>query len=116
MKLLIAGSRDIENFELEKYIPDDVELIISGGAKGVDTLAEKIADKRKISKLIMRPNYARYGKGAAIIRNHKMVDIADRVVLLWNGSSRGTKQTLDYAKAQGKPVTLINLGECTDKL
>ena len=58
MKLLIAGSRSISDFDLTEYIPDDTELIISGGAKGVDTIAEKYADKHKISKLILYPNYS----------------------------------------------------------
>lgn len=42
MKLLVVGSRSIESFDLSKYINKEVSLIISGGAKGVDTLAEKI--------------------------------------------------------------------------
>ena len=107
MKILIAGSRDIDNFDLEAYIPKEVTLIISGGAKGVDTLAEKYADKHKLSKLILRPNYARYGKAAPILRNREMVDLADKVIIVWNGTSRGTNQTLDYAKSTEKDVSLI---------
>ena len=53
MKLLIAGSRSITNFDISPYIPENVELIISGGASGVDTLAEQYADEHKISKLIL---------------------------------------------------------------
>lgn len=55
MKLLIAGSRSITNFDISPYIPPDTDLIISGGAGGVDTLAESYADKHRISKLILRP-------------------------------------------------------------
>ena len=44
MKIMIAGSRSIEEFDLSGYISEDVELIISGGASGIDTLAEKFAD------------------------------------------------------------------------
>ena len=39
MKLLIAGSRSITDFDLAPHIPDDVDEIISGGANGIDTLA-----------------------------------------------------------------------------
>ena len=39
MKLLIAGSRSITNFDLSPYISQDVDTIISGGACGVDRLA-----------------------------------------------------------------------------
>ena len=111
MKLLIAGSRDIDDFDFEKYIPEDVKLIISGGARGVDSLAEKYADKHKISKLILRPDYKRYGKAAPLIRNKKMVEIADTAIIVWNGKSRGTKYTLECAKNLDKEIILIN----TDK-
>ena len=73
MKLLVVGSRSIESFDLSKYINKEVSLIISGGAKGVDTLAEKYADKHGISKLILRPNYNLYGKAAPLLRNKQMV-------------------------------------------
>ena len=108
MKILIAGSRSIESFDLEKYIPEGAKLIISGGAKGVDTLAEQYADEHKISKLILRPDYKRYGKAAPLIRNKKMIELADTVIVIWDGESRGTKFTIDYAKGMGKEVILIN--------
>ena len=57
MKLLIAGSRSIENFDLTNYIPPETDLIISGGAKGIDEIAENFADQHKISKLIIYPRY-----------------------------------------------------------
>lgn len=111
MKILIAGSRGICHFDLSEYIPEDAELIISGGASGIDSVAEQYADKHKISKLVLRPNYQRYGKGAPLIRNKTMVDIADMVIIIWDGKSRGTKFTLDYAEKNGKTVVLININD-----
>ena len=107
MKLLIAGSRSIIDFDLSGYIPEDTELIISGGAGGVDTLAEKYADKNKISKLIHRPDYKRYGRGAPLKRNEVMIDEADRVLVIWDGKSKGTKYTIDYARKKGKPIEVV---------
>ena len=60
MKLLIAGSRGITEYDLAPHIPADTDLIISGGAKGVDTIAEQYADSKRISKLILRPRYDLY--------------------------------------------------------
>jgi len=77
---------------------------VSGGARGVDTLAEKYADKNDIPKLIFLPDYAKYGKIAPLIRNKKIVDNSDIIIAFWDGVSRGTKFTIDYAKAQGKKV------------
>ena len=109
MKLLVVGSRSIENFDLSKYISKEVSLIISGGAKGVDTLAEKYADKHGISKLILRHNYNLYGKAAPLLRNKLMVEICDSVLIVWDGKSNGTKYTIDYAKKCGKDFSLVTL-------
>ena len=57
MKLLVAGSRSITNFDLSPYISKDVDVIISGGAGGIDFLAEQYADLHRISKYIVRPLY-----------------------------------------------------------
>lgn len=107
MKLLIVGSRSIARFDLSEYVSSEVALIISGGATGIDTIAEQYADRKKISKLILRPRYDLYGKAAPIRRNEAMVDIADRVLVIWDGVSRGTKYTAEYAKKKNKSVTVI---------
>lgn len=107
MKLLVVGSRNIEQFDLEEYIPAETDLIISGGAKGIDTLAEQYADLHRISKLIMRPRYDLYGKAAPILRNQAMVDMADAVWVVWDGSSRGTKATVQYAKKEQKKINVV---------
>lgn len=109
MKLLIVGSRSITDFDISPYIPDDVELIISGGARGIDTLAEQYADKMKISKLVLRPNYARYKRGAPLKRNNKMVDMCDKVLVFWDGVSRGTKHTVDCAIHSGKDIEIVKV-------
>lgn len=107
MKLLIVGSRSIKDFDLSQYIPKDTTLVISGGANGIDTLAEQYADKHRISKLILRPRYDLYGKAAPLKRNDEMVDLADSVLVVWDGISKGTKHTIEYAKKKDKTVILI---------
>ena len=111
MKVLIAGSRNIDTFDLSPYIPKETTLIISGGAKGIDTIAEKYADEHKISKLILLPQYNLYGKSAPIKRNETMVNIADTVIIVWDGHSRGTKSTLQYSKKKNKNIILITIPE-----
>ncbi len=108
MKLLIVGSRSIKNFDLSEYVPEETELIISGGANGVDSMAENYADKHRISKLIIRPRYDLYGKGAPLKRNENMVDLADDVLVIWDGVSKGTKYTIEYARKKNKNVTVIH--------
>ena len=40
MKVAVIGSRSIANADLKRYIPPDATVIISGGAVGVDALAD----------------------------------------------------------------------------
>ena len=107
MKLLIVGSRSIKEYDLEQHIPRETTMIITGGANGIDSIAEQIADKKRISKLILRPKYELYGRGAPLKRNEKMVELCDVALIVWDGRSRGTKYTLDYAQKMGKKVILI---------
>ena len=81
MKLLIVGSRSISDIDISEYISEKAELIISGGASGVDTIAEEYADKNKISKLILRPQYELYRRAAPLKRNDLMVDICDNIIV-----------------------------------
>ena len=107
MKLLIAGSRSITGFDLSPYVSPDTDLIISGGASGVDTIAERFADTHRISKLILRPKYDLFGKSAPLKRNETMVNLADSVLVVWDGVSRGAMYTARYAQRTGKPYRVV---------
>ena len=111
MKLMIAGSRSITEFDLAPYIPDDADTIISGGARGIDKLAEKYADEHNIKKIIVKPRYELYGKAAPIKRNYKMVDMSDCVLVVWDEKSNGTRCVIEYAKQLGKPLIWIKYFE-----
>lgn len=110
MKIAVIGSRNLYA-DVSKYIPEEVSCIISGGAKGIDSAAEEYADRHNIPKLIIRPDYEKYGKHAPLIRNEAIVDAADMVIAVWDGKSRGTKHAVNYAKAAGKAVEVHLLAE-----
>ena len=109
MKMLIAGSRSIKSFDLSPYVPKDVDTVISGGANGIDSLAEQYADLKHLSKYILRPRYDLHGRAAPLKRNEEMVDIADIVLVIWDGSSKGANYTINYAKKRKKPLILIKI-------
>ena len=109
MKLLIAGSRSIKNFDLSPYISQEVDTVITGGANGIDRLAEEYADLHRLSKVILRPRYDLYGKAAPLKRNQEMVLPADAVLIVWDGHSKGAAHTLRFAEKHGKPLTLLRL-------
>ena len=109
MKLLIVGSRSITDFDLSPYIETEVDTVISGGAGGIDCLAEQYADLHRLSKYILRPRYDLYGRAAPLKRNEQMVDMADRVLVIWDGVSKGAQYTLKYAQRMNKPTVLVRL-------
>ncbi len=108
MRVLVIGSRSLK-VDISKYIPPEATEIISGGAHGIDSLAERWADERYIPKLIIRPDYEKYGKSAPLRRNKVMIEIADYVVAVWDGQSTGTKSSIDYAKKIGKPIEVYTV-------
>ena len=106
MKIAIIGSRNIKNISLEEYVTDADE-IVSGGARGVDTLAAEYAKQNGIKLTEFLPEYDKYGKGATLIRNKQIVDYSDKIIAFWDGKSKGTAYTINYVKSINKPHQII---------
>lgn len=99
MKLLIAGSRTITNYETIKNVLNTLKNlgiteIVSGGALGVDSLGERFAKENNIPIKQFIPNWNLHGKKAGILRNIEMVEYCDLAVFFWDGRSSGTKFTI----------------------
>jgi len=109
MELLITGSRTFNDKELlfSELNKLNFDLLISGGAKGADQLAEEFVRCHNIPIDQHKPDYKKYGRGAPIVRNKEMVELCDTVIAFWDGKSKGTKSTIDYAKKLGKEIRII---------
>ena len=109
MNLLITGSRTFNDktllfSELDKL---DFDILISGGAKGTDKLAEEYARVNNIPIDQHKPEYNKYGRGAPIVRNKEMVELCDYVIAFWDEKSKGTKSTIDYAIKLNKETKIV---------
>ena len=129
MKIIIAGSRTINDYNLLKQVmlksnaASKATEIFSGAAKGVDKLGERWAKENKIKLTLFPARWqdldapgaiidvhphpqidGYYNSRAGIQRNEEMGDKADALVALWDGKSRGTKHMIDYMKKLGKKV------------
>lgn len=112
MKVAVIGSRTFSDYKsLEKVLDSfpNIDLIVSGGAKGADTLAERYAYYHNIKKLIFKPEWDKYGKSAGFKRNKDIVNASDIVIAFWDLQSRGTKSSIDYAKSKNKKVLIIKI-------
>lgn len=112
MKVAIIGSRGFDDYELLKkeLSKHEISLIISGGAKGADSLAEKFADEHNIEKLIFKPEYQIYGKKATFVRNQQIVENCEKLIAFWDELSKGTESTIKKAVKKGKDVEVIRYG------
>ncbi len=107
MKLAIVGSRTCPQIDIEKYLDETSDTIISGGAIGADTLAHEYAIKNGIKLIEFKPDYKLHGKIAPLVRNRLIVDECDSVLAFWDGKSKGTKFVIDYAMKMNKPVKTV---------
>jgi hypothetical protein len=118
MKLAIVGSRSInkvlaetiiENFLIQRRLPNPITCIISGGAAGVDKAAETVARNLNIEMRVIRPNWS-LGRHAGMVRNTDIIQMADIVLAIWDGKSKGTKNSIDTANQLNK-LSIIKIIE-----
>ena len=114
MKLAIVGGRNFNDYgKLALTIHNHFYLvqiteIISGGAKGADSLAKKYARQYLNIKYREFPaEWDKYGKRAGYLRNQTIVDNCDMVLAFWNGVSKGTQDTIEKAKKAKIPTLII---------
>lgn len=107
MKIAIVGSRNWNDFQAINHfiasLPHDT-LIVSGGARGVDSIAEACAVHHGLDVLVFEADWNQYGKSAGMIRNADIVKASDIVVAFWDGVSKGTANTIERASNAKKPV------------
>jgi len=118
MKVIIAGSRDITDINLvyqsvhyaKKELQWNITEVVSGGAKGIDTLAEQFAEEQNIPLKVFPADWNTHRKAAGPIRNRKMAEYADALIAIWDGESRGTANMIQEAKNKNLKVYVHAVG------
>jgi hypothetical protein len=126
VSVLIAGSRNPKDPFVAKIMVSEMVqklelgmVVLNGGADGIDTFV--LDEIRKlphglvhetgntwrgpaaispiaVTAVVYRPRYKRDGRAAPIIRNLHMLDLEpEMVVVLWNGSSPGSRMVYEEA-------------------
>ena len=117
MKVAVIGSRGFNNYELvkENLSKIQITLLVSGGAKGADTLGEQYAKENGIETKIFLPDWEKHGKAAGMLRNTDIINESEVVIAFWDGSSKGTLDSINKAKKLNKKLIIIDY-ELTQKL
>lgn len=111
IKLAVVGSRSFNNYNTLKTVIDsiyedydyNITTIVSGGARGADSLGEKYADEYVLEKLIFPADWAKHGKRAGFLRNNDIIKNCDVCVCFWDGESHGTKHDIELCRFYKKP-------------
>lgn len=136
MRLAIVGSRDLpcvekdeklkyrltNPFALQKILlaipqilhPSTISMIVSGGARGADTVAEYIADSMRIIPEVYGADWDKYGKSAGPKRNvliERYSDICFAIINKPLSNSKGTSHTVSLFQTNGKPVFILEFDE-----
>jgi len=114
MRIIIAGSRTITDYDKvdqsmldaigSNFVGLDIEVILCGCAKGVDSLGEQWAQRHGIQVEYYPAEWDKYGKSAGYRRNVRMAEHADALILVWDGKSKGSKHMLNIAKEQNLKI------------
>ena len=115
MKLAIVGSRGIRIENIEEFLPEVIDEIVSGGAKGIDECAAEYAKAKGISLVEFLPEYSKFGRAAPLKRNERIAEYADEAIAFWDGRSAGTKYTVNTFRKLGKPVKVIIINDHAKK-
>jgi hypothetical protein len=112
-RVIIAGSRDITNYSLVLDAIRDsgfvINEVVSGGARGPDSLGEKYASENDIPIKKFPADWS-LGKSAGYIRNKQMAEYGTHLIAVTNGS-RGTAHMIDLAKSNGLIIYVKNVNK-----
>jgi len=116
-KVIVAGSREHTDREIVREHMNRLwrEIgpyeIVSGTARGVDTIGASLAKDAGITVHEYPANWQALGRRAGYIRNQVMAQNATHLLAIWDGHSRGTRHMIDIAKQAGLTVQVYR----TDK-
>lgn len=119
MKVIVAGSRtlghDIKQIEriqsVLRHSPFEIDELVHGGAKGVDSVAENVFSMVRENPEItcFEPDWGEYGDSAGPIRNREMAEYSDALIAFWDGESAGTRDMINKALDNGLDVHVVQM-------
>lgn len=118
-KVIIAGSREFDNYDMLKEKCDKILsrkvnegeeiVIVSGAAKGADTLGEKYAEEKGYKIERYPANWDKYGKRAGYLRNKKMAEVSNACIVFLSSKAenKGSKMIISIATEEKLLIRVI---------
>lgn len=135
MKLLVVGSRTMDDYQLFKRKLNHITAkldkkklqVISGGAwrwsptlckmVGADRFAEDWCAENGFTITVVPAKWSQNPRAAGMIRNTEMVAMLkpkkDVCIAFWDGKSTGTKDTIDKCKKRGIKTIIVRFWQCS---
>ena len=119
-KVIIAGSREFEDYTLLKsqcdyYLQNKLNdpyctvVIVSGHARGADSLGERYAREMGLRCDIYPADWKTLGKRAGYVRNEIMAKVSNAAIIFLSayGENKGSQHMIDIAKRDGLNVKVV---------
>jgi hypothetical protein len=115
LRVLVCGGRNYDDYPglaawLDRFHAErgPVAVLIHGGAKGADSLAERWAMARGISIARYDADWERHGRAAGPIRNKQMLDEGKPDIVVAYPGGRGTANMISQARSRGVAVIEVS--------
>ena len=118
--MIIAGSRSFNDYGLLRehclsILHDKMKthrvIIVSGHARGADSLGEKFANEFCLPFELHPAKWRLLGKAAGMVRNAEMAKCSDELIAFWDGESRGTRHMINFARKRGLDISVFNTSQ-----
>jgi len=113
MTVLVCGGRNYADrervYRLLTFNRAKIAMIVHGGAKGADQLADDWAYANQVPCLTVPADWGRFGKKAGFIRNEKMLSLGKPDLVVAFPGGVGTAMMVRLAKKQGIRVVEVDV-------
>jgi len=120
LRLGVFGSRTLRGEEVRGIVEDEIEkygaktIVTAAEIDGVSKEARRIAHKKGLCQILLSPDHKRFGRGAYNARSLLVVYNSGKIVVIWDGVSRGTKGEIEFCKEKNIEYDLFMLKERLD--
>lgn len=117
MRLAVVGSRTFTDYDMMDIVLSEMMdkhgkalVIVTGGAKGADKMAEFFAYRNGLQVQVYKPDWEKYGKSAGFRRNRLIVGDADMLLAFYgpDGETKGTASSIGIAREKGIPFFVFH--------